>query len=59
MAEKRNKLSMLEYSKIILLKISFDRKLFMKEYKKAFRHLSIHERIALRQWVRNEWKPLF
>jgi hypothetical protein len=48
------KLSMLEYSKIILSKISFDRRLFKKEYKKAFRYLDNDERLLLRQWVRAE-----
>jgi hypothetical protein len=30
---------MLEYYKVILTKISFDKKLFSKEYKKAIKHL--------------------
>ena len=54
MGGRKFKLSMLEYSKIILSKISFDRRLFIKEYKKAFRYLDNHERNALRQWVRAE-----
>jgi len=52
------KLSMLEYSKIILSKISFDKRLFQKEYKKAFRYLDNNERTALKQWVRAEWSTL-
>ena len=56
---RKFKLSMLEYSKIILSKISFDRNLFMKEYKKAFKHLDRNERTALKQWVRTEWIFLF
>jgi hypothetical protein len=52
------KLSMLEYSKIILSKISFDRRLFRKEYKKAFRYLDSNERKALKLWVRSEWNVL-
>ncbi len=59
MGGRKFKLSMLEYSKIILSKISFDRRLFRKEYKKAFRSLDSHERIALKQWVRTEWSVLF
>lgn len=47
---------MLEYTKIILSKISFDRKLFRKEYRKAFRALNAAERITLRQWIRNEFR---
>lgn len=58
MGERKFKLSMLEYSKIILAKFSFSRKLFIKEYKKAFKHLDKHERTALRQWVRAEWNVL-
>ena len=52
------KLSMLEYSKIILSKISFDKRLFKKEYKKAFRYLDNNDRMALKQWVRAEWSTL-
>lgn len=58
MGGRKFKLSMLEYSKIILSKISFDRRLFRKEYKKAFRYLDVDERIALKQWVRSEWNVL-
>jgi hypothetical protein len=54
MGVRKFKLSMLEYSKIILSKISFDRRLFRKEYKKAFRYLDNNERSVLRQWVRAE-----
>jgi hypothetical protein len=45
---------MLEYTKIILSKISFDRKLFRKEYRKALRFLDSHERVALKAWARTE-----
>lgn len=58
MGGRKFKLSMLEYSKIILSKISFDRRLFRKEYKKAFRYLDSNERKALKQWVRSEWNVL-
>jgi hypothetical protein len=51
MGEKKFKLSMLEYSKIILSKISFDKQLFRKEYEKAVRCLDNNERTALEQWV--------
>ncbi|MBT1705645.1 hypothetical protein KK060_20310 [Fulvivirgaceae bacterium PWU20] len=43
---------MLEYSKVILSKISFDKKLFRKEYRKAFKYLDNGERAALKNWVR-------
>lgn len=55
MGGRKFKTSMLAYSKIILSKISFDKKLFRKEYKKAFRYLDNSERTALRQWVRAEY----
>jgi hypothetical protein len=56
MSERKFKISMLEYSKIILSKISFDKKLFIKEYKKAFKYLDKSERTALKNWVRSEWR---
>jgi len=46
------KSSMLSYVKVILEKVSFDRRLFRKEYKKSLRWLSRDEAGALRQWVR-------
>ena len=48
---------MLEYSKFILSKVAFDKKLFRKEFKKAFRYLNADERRALVIWVhsRSEW----
>jgi len=42
--------SMLEYIKIILQKVSFDRKLFEKELRKAIRMLMPAEIKRLRQW---------
>ena len=54
MGERKFKLSMLEYSKVILSKISFDEKLFRKEYRKAFRYLDDNDRDALKSWVRAE-----
>lgn len=53
MSERRFKRSMLEYSKVVLSKLSFDRKLFEKEYQKAFRLLNNDERSALEAWVRD------
>jgi hypothetical protein len=46
------KKSMFEYTKIILKKVSFDKKLLLKEYKKAKAFLQPHEMQALRIWVR-------
>jgi hypothetical protein len=46
--------SMLEYCKIILSKISFDKKLFRKEYKKTFVYLEPNEHNELKKWLRNQ-----
>lgn len=43
---------MLEYGKIILLKISFDRRLFRKEYRKILGYLAPNEQRELKGWVR-------
>jgi hypothetical protein len=58
MGERKFKLSMLDYSKVILSKISFDKKLFKKEYRKAFKYLDRNERAALKNWVRAQWNVL-
>lgn len=50
---RRFERSMLEYSKLILSKMKFSRKLFWKEYRKAFRCLSDEERAMLKHWVRS------
>ncbi|MBI1193693.1 MAG: hypothetical protein GC205_11045 [Bacteroidetes bacterium] len=42
--------SMLEYTKLILEKVSFDRRLFEKELKKAIRYLIEPELRELEQW---------
>ncbi len=55
MGERKFKLTMLEYSKVILAKISFDKRLFKKEYRKAFRYLDKDDRAALKHWVRAQW----
>lgn len=41
---------MLEYVKTVLQKVSFDRKLFEKELKKALRNLIPDEVLHLRDW---------
>ncbi|MBL7857723.1 MAG: hypothetical protein JNM57_08535 [Cyclobacteriaceae bacterium] len=54
------KKSMFEYTKIILQKVSFDRKLFIKEYRKAQALLQPQEVQELRVWVRSNmfpWQP--
>ena len=42
----------LDYCKAILVKVSFDPKLFKKELNKAFALLGAKERIELEYWVR-------
>ena len=44
---------MLEYYKIILEKVSFDEKLFKREYNKAMEHLNTEERDELIEWLKN------
>ncbi len=50
---------MLEYSKIILTKMSFSKALFRKEYKKAIDILTVDERGQLENWARLQWKMMF
>jgi hypothetical protein len=45
---------MLEYCKLILSKIRFDKRLFRKEYRKALSYLKPNEHEALREWVRKD-----
>ena len=47
------KTSFLEYYKIILHKVSFDRSLFVKEYGKATRRLQRHEVRHLDAWLQS------
>lgn len=44
---------MLDYGKLILSKVSFDKKLFRKEYRKALAHLNESDAQSLRHWVRS------
>jgi hypothetical protein len=48
------KQSMLEYCKIILVKISFDKRLFRKEYRKTFNYLDANEHNELKKWIREK-----
>lgn len=48
----KNQKSMLDYCKLILKSVSFDQKLFRKEYRKALRWLSPLEIVSLKLWVR-------
>lgn len=45
---------MLGYCKLILRKMSFSKKLFLKEYRKSLSYLDRDEQNELRRWVRNE-----
>ncbi|WP_296705242.1 hypothetical protein [Algoriphagus sp.] len=47
--------SMLDYCKTILKAVSFDRKLFKKEYRKALKWLSNDEGRELKYWLRQEY----
>lgn len=49
---------MLEYSKIILEKVSFDQKLFRKEYRKAVKMLNEEEAGKLHEWCLKHFGPL-
>ena len=45
---------MLEYCKIILSKMTFDARLFKKEYRKSLNYLAPSERYELRKWLKSE-----
>ncbi len=56
MNQKGFNMSMLEYCKLILEKISFSRTLFRKEYRKTFRYLDAREHFELKTWLRAKMK---
>lgn len=41
------------YCKLILQKMRFSRKLFLKEYRKSLSYLTAEEQVELKKWVRN------
>lgn len=43
---------MLVYCKLILQKMSFSKKLFLKEYRKSLSYLNPEEQLELKKWVR-------
>ena len=51
--------SMLEYIKIILQKVSFDRRLFEKELRKAIRMLMPAEVKRLRDWCYEKYSSTY
>jgi hypothetical protein len=52
MSGNRFKKSMLAYCKLILEKMSFSRRLFLKEYRKSFSYLTAEEQGELKRWLR-------
>ena len=53
MKGKNFKQSMLSYCKVILRKMSFSKKLFLKEYRKSLSWLGPEEQTELKKWVRD------
>ncbi len=47
-------MKMLEYCKTILQKISFNKRLFKKEYKKTFKYLTKDEHLELKKWLKSQ-----
>jgi hypothetical protein len=52
-------MTMLEYIKMILRKVSFDTMLFEKELKKALKTLSMNEIKTLKEWCYQEFGNLY
>lgn len=48
------KKSMLGYCKLILEKMRFSKKLFLKEYRKSLHYLTADEQVELKRWVRGD-----
>ena len=53
---KKSESSMLKYCKVVLDRISFDRKLLIKEYRKSLKWLSREESTVLKAWMRIRFK---
>jgi hypothetical protein len=49
------KVSMFEYCKLILEKLSFNKTLFVKEYRKSFKYLHPGEHSKFRRWVKKRF----
>ena len=56
MSKKKISISMLEYCKVVLEKISFSPRLFRKEYRKTFRYLAPQDHNELKMWIRDKLK---
>lgn len=50
---------MLEYIKTILLKVSFDKMLFEKELRKAFKVLIKEELLQLKNWCYDQFSGMY
>jgi hypothetical protein len=50
---------MLEYVKTILMKVSFDLRLFEKELRKAFKLLAKQELVLLRTWCYEKFSGIY
>ncbi|MEX2234561.1 MAG: hypothetical protein WD824_20510 [Cyclobacteriaceae bacterium] len=48
----KDSIGMLVYCKLILEKMSFNKKLFLKEYRKSFSYLNAEEQSQLKRWLR-------
>lgn len=52
-------MTMFEYTKLILEKVSFDKKLFEKELKKAIKWLVPHEIKELKKWCYEKFGNIY
>lgn len=50
---------MLEFSKTVLSKISFDKRLFKKELKKSLKWLKPNEKLVLKVWVLTQFGHMY
>ncbi len=53
-ASRNNECKMLNYCKLILEKMAFDRRLLIKEYRKSLRWLDSTESQELKAWMRTK-----
>ncbi len=54
-----NKITMLNYCKLIITKVSFNEQLFWKEYNKSLEVLDKYEGLKFREWVKNYFQYEF
>jgi hypothetical protein len=53
----KTKTTMLEYCKMVLQSVSFNKQLFKKEYRKSMKWLKHNELLQLKDWIRNDFRP--